>query len=82
MGNYILCTYNIQQQQQQNTRFFNSMKKCLKIKENGRFSRKFLIHNHYEGRGRGLSDLLKLRDVSEAVKVRSKKKLSKSKKFD
>ena len=49
------------------------MKKCLKIKENGRFSRKFLIHNHYEGRGRGLSDLLKLRDVSEAVKVRSKK---------
>ena len=53
------------------------MKKCLKFKENGRFSRRFLIHNHYEGRGRVLSDLLKLRDVSEAVKVRSKRKLSK-----
>ena len=49
----------------------------LKFKENGRFSRKFLIHNHYEGRGSGLSELLKLRDVSEAVKVRSKRKLSK-----
>ena len=36
-----------------------------------------MIHNHYEGRGRGLSDLLKLGDVSEAVKVRSKRKLSK-----
>ena len=31
-----------------------------------------MIHNHYEGRGRGLSDLLKPRNVSEAVKVRSK----------
>ena len=59
------------------------MKKCLKFKENGRFSRRFLIHNHYEGRGRVLSDLLKLRDVSEAVKVRSKKeKVDKVKEID
>ena len=70
-----------QQKQQQNTRFFSSVKKCLNFKENGQFSRRFLIHNHYEDRGHGLNDLLKPKNVSEAVKVRSKRKLSKSRKL-
>ena len=37
--------------------FLSSVKKCLKIKENERFSKKFLMQNHYEVRSCGLSDL-------------------------